>query len=152
MYNDLKPGDARQGNNNRTTFILAELGSEHKTEGTRQFHLHTRACQNNQPDRHSEPVTNAEKRALFKCVCIIDWHFGTMKYGFTLIQMPFILPIRRGYLTIILSCIYAIFILMLGVVVYIADLISRTAILAEVSYPLRKCIKLNDVRSLKFMW
>lgn len=42
----------------------------------------------------------------------------------------------RGYLTIILSCIYAIFILMLGVVVYIADLISRTAILAEV----HKCI------------
>jgi hypothetical protein len=39
----------------------------------------------------------------------------------------------RGYLTIILSCIYAIFILMLGVVVYIADLISRTAILAEAS-------------------
>ncbi|XP_021954903.2 proton channel OtopLc isoform X1 [Folsomia candida] len=49
------------------------------------------------------PITTAEKRALFK-----------------------------GYLTIILSCIYAIFILMLGVVVYIADLISRTAILAEV--------------------
>ncbi|ODM94667.1 hypothetical protein Ocin01_12014, partial [Orchesella cincta] len=37
----------------------------------------------------------------------------------------------KGYLTAILSCIYAIFILMLGVVVYIADLISRTATLAE---------------------
>lgn len=41
--------------------------------------------------------------------------------------------ICRGYLTVILSCIYAIFILMLGVVVYIADLISRTATMAEVS-------------------
>ena len=39
---------------------------------------------------------------------------------------------HRGYLTVILSCIYAIFILMLGVVVYIADLISRTATMAEV--------------------
>ncbi|CAG7820957.1 unnamed protein product [Allacma fusca] len=38
----------------------------------------------------------------------------------------------KGYLTVILSCIYAIFILMLGVVVYIADLISRTATMAEV--------------------
>jgi len=59
---------------NRNTFLLAEIGHDPKADniGARKFHLHARACHaHHPPDRNNfEPVTNAEKRALFKYVFI----------------------------------------------------------------------------------